>query len=486
MRDGEIVLQELKNDEQLEALRLNLKLYGFDLTVDKLKEMLTVSEPELLYTNGLSGYSKQSAVLLQVKKVITNTRGTLKLVLMSNGKFLCFNKECRPIDIDLFNTSYDVRTGVIWEQIKVGIYVVFNEDHYEQKYRVATLTDCMDRVQAEHWLSLYTGCLKKRQGFQSTEEMRNLQHIKNEGMVATSILQTEFDDTNTVIALINKLENEETIKKADALKNDITITVGKTSKIVITGLDNHTYSVEAPPTKVWDTETFTAFIYRHRYQWKKYDQDNVKSSTLYPALMQILASTREDWFNLSVDNKPPVKIAIKHIQNKRGQETTIAYLNNKRVAYEDMYQAVFKYFLQGAKLEDLTEEPEDLDEAEKQRHLQVKKMRDEGIITSGIHGYITDLEGETPITIGFEKEGASWNLVIGEKRILLKGGVVTIKSLERVLKGTAQGYNSRHSTHELYQRLCKVLTSDEAIEIILEAKEMGKLLKALEVKGQHQ
>ena len=486
MRDGEIILQALKDEPQRETLKLNLKLYGFELTLDKLEKMLTVSEPEITFTNGLSGYSNQFIALIQVKKIITNTRGTLKLVLMSNGKFLVFNKDARPTDIGLFNTPYDLKGGVIWEQIREQMYLAFTEARWEHTFSVCTLTDCMDRKQVDQWLALYTECLKKRETFQSAVEMTSLPRIKCEGMITTANLQTELNTIDSTIALIQKLENEEATKKADALKNDITITLGKTSKIVIRGLDEHTYSVEAPPTKLWDAGEFTDYVYRHRYAWRKFHQDNLKTTTLFPALMQNLSSSREDWFSLSVDGKPPVKLAVKHVENKNGQEIQIAYLNDRRVAYEDMYQAVLRYFLRGENLKDLAEQPEDLDEAEKQKQLEVRKVRDDGLVSTGIQGYINDLEGETPITIGFEKVGVGWNLVIGEKRIKLKGGVETIKSLERVLKGTAQGYRSRHSTHELYQRLCKVLTPDEAIEIILEAKEMGKLLKALEVKGQKQ
>ena len=483
MNREEVLLLELKNDETRNKMALNLKLYGFDLTMEDLEKLLTLDENSLTFDNGRSGYSNENVQMVSVKKIFMNKRGTLKLVIWRNGKFSCFNRDAKPTSMSMLSIPYDYNATEVWDDLKEGMYVAFAHGNWEHEVRLGKLTDCKSRTQAEKWMTLYTDCLKKKYDFSNYEEMQNCKSLKSEGMLTIKELEDHKLLMESTIAQIQKAENQEATDKDTALKTKIAISG---SKICIKALDDHTYLIIAPSGHQWKKEDWTEFIYRHRYSWKPHDQQYLKEQTLYDDVMKKLVVTPLEWFKLSVDGKPTVKISIKKITNKRNQEVQLTYLNDRKVAYDDMYQAVYKYFMQGQNLDNPAEQPENLDEAEKQKILEVRKLRDEGIITSGITGYITDLEGETPITIGFEKIGVSWHLVIGEKKIQLKGGVETIKSLERVLKGTAQGYKARHSTAEFFERLCKVLNPEDAIEVIEAAKEFGKLTKALEIKGQKQ
>lgn len=475
---SEVPLEQLQNDETRNKLKLDLRLYGFDLTLEDLEKLLTVDEQPLIYNK--SGSSRNSVELVCAKKICANQRGTLKLVIWKNGKFSIYNCNAKPASMTMFNIAYDLKGSLIWDNLQEGMYVACTTAYWDHKLQIAEVTDCITREEAEEWLKIYEDCNKKIESY-NYEEMQSLHNISLEGYLPLQKLKEHQTNINNMISHVLQLEATEKIDRDTALKTKITAS-GNT--ISVEGLDGHKYKLEAPQGHVWTKEEFEAFVYRHRYVWKQYDQQSVQDNTLYRDLMEILCQKKLDWCNVSIDGKPEVKVSIKTSTNKRGQEFTLSYLNDRRVSYQDLYNALLDYFIKGQTLQNLAQEPEDVDEAEKQKMLQKKKQRDDGLVSSGITGYISDLEGEVPITIGFEKIGANWHLTIGEKRFHLKGGIETIKSLERVLKGTAQGYNARHSTEELYNRLNKVLDPETTIEIITEAKTMGKLLKALRVKGQ--
>jgi hypothetical protein len=367
--------------------------------------------------------------------------------------------------------GWDRKWNRVWDELQEGIYAVFAE-HWTN-YELACLTDCKTEAEAKKWVKLYAECLRLKDKYANYEESRSIDNLnKNTITITLADLEEHRKEIDKVIKQIEKLEADELVKKQEALQKKITIAG---NKIIIQALDDHVYEIEANET--WKREDFVDFVYRHRYNWKPHDQSDVKLNTLFPSLIEKL----RPWislFKLSVDGKDPVKIETKIVKNRRGQPTAMTYLDDKRVAFEDMYQALWNYFIKGSPLVHPAEEKEE-EKKDKEELLNIKKQREQKLTAEGISGYITDLEGETPITLGFEKVKNNWYLVIGEKKILLKGGIETIHSLERVLKGTAQGYNARHSTEEFYNRLSRVLSPEEALEIITEAKQLGKLCKAI-------
>jgi len=479
---NEINMAQIRDEQTRNSLKLNLKLYSFDITIEDLEKLLTQDEQPLIYNNQMLGSSREEVQLIAVKKIFQNSRGSLKIVIFKNGTFCFFNSEVKSCSMPMINIPYDYKGTPIFESIKEGMYVAFTQDGWQHKLKIGQLTDCKTRAEAEQWMALYTDCLKIKETHQNYEEMSDCRNMEAKGIISIADLIDWKANLKVKVKQIQQLENAEVTLKENAIQNRIQM---KGQVLSIQAIDDHNYTLEIPVGQQWKTEDWVNCVYRHRYNWKPHNQQDVKERSLFNDILQHMMSQRLEWFKIAVDGKPEVKLAVRTIQNKKGQTVTLTYLDDKRVAGDDVYSCLFKYFIQGEQLQNPAVLPEDLDEAEKAKKLNIRKERDDNIVCSGITGYINDLEGETPITIGFEKIGVNWHLVIGEKKIQLKGGVETIKSLERVLKGTAQGYSARHSTQELYERLCKVLSPEEAIEIITQAKEMGKLLKALEVKGKN-
>ena len=481
--DSEAEMQQLQDDETRRKLQLDLKLYDFVLTIPELEKLLTVTENDI-DIESLGGrrtsYSRRNSgdiKVVRVRKVISNARTTLRLCILANGKFLLFNRKTKPQDFGYFVTDYDLKNCNLFEDIKENMYIVIVRD-WNDKWKLGCLTDAFTPEEASRWIALYKEYTNLRQDKSEYREVDALRKSSLTGEITYGRLENEMAILKATLEEVKRLDAQELVTKNAALK-----TVVKTpTKLEFTALDKHKYSIEVPTKRAWDMDTqWTQFIYKHRYGWSTYDQEAATKNTYFDNIMQLLMTFRDEWIKLSIDGRPQVRLSFKETQLKRGGTMQLTYIDDKRVANDTLFIALKQYFYENKALE-ATAVPEDVSEEERQKLKSIREQRDTMVVTHGIHGYLQDLEGECPIDIAFEKDGVKWNLTIGELKIHLKGGIETIKSIERVLKGTAQGYDSRHSTEEMYNRLCKVLTSEEAMEIIKTAKEMGKLVQSIQGK----
>ncbi|MEM2382947.1 MAG: hypothetical protein QW521_02095 [Desulfurococcaceae archaeon] len=440
-------------------LALQLKLYGFDIGIAELEQLLSK-------TSGfaISPVSTNAIEKLQVHKcerIIVNSRGTLKLVIWSNGTYSLINKEANVEDFSRWSTPWGHKSKVIWEQLQEGSYVLFTDHSWFAGKRVSALLNVKDEKEAAELLTIYKRCLDKLAKYSGFREITNVAYKNYDGTVSLEDMRKWEEEIDKTIKKIEELEREERKKKLEAFATRLKREGQKTT---INALDDHVYVIEGPTL---EDEEVEKLIYRHRYEWTPTEQAEVKKNTLFYLVLDICMKKGE--FKLGMDNKTPVSVQVKTIRTRDGKETRLVYLDGKRISYDDLFAALDNYFLKG---EPLTI-PEDNGQT------QVRKVREEELITKGISGYIHDLEGETPVNMAFEKEGNNWYLIVGEKKMLLKGGTSTIKSLEAILSGKAHHRMDRHSTEEFYRRLCKVFTEEEALEIITTIKQLGKLVKAI-------
>jgi hypothetical protein len=476
----DVEMQELQDDEVRRKMELDLKMYDFSLTLAELEKLLIVTEEDIDVKTEARRYSGRSSgdlILSRITKIVSNARETLKLCILSNGKFLLFNKKAKPQEFGYFSVPYDMKSCDIWDTVKETMYILL-EKNWNSKFMLAALSDSFTRDQAVKWVKLYQDFNRLRQENSEFREVDNIKRSEHTGTLTYGRLENELGIVKATLEEVKVLDAGEEVKKTKVLKT-VTITP---RKLAFKGLDDHTYCIEVPTDKTWDMASWTDLVYKHRYRWSTYEEENTKASTLFGTVMDLIGNFPEEWTRLSIDGKPSVKIAFKHALLKRGGQMLLSYIDDKRVANESMMTALRGYYYEDKTL--ITKElPADIDEAQRQSLKRIKETRDELVVAQGIHGYLNDLEGECPIDIAFEKDGVKWNLTIGELKIHLKGGIETIKSIERVLKGTAQGHDARHSTNEMYERLSKVLTQEEAMEIIKTAKTMGKLVQNLNAKG---
>lgn len=468
--ERKVTLLDLKDDKTREEMKLNLKLYNFDITIEELEKIATREEEDL--TTGIQdSYHRDEILLVAVKEIIENDRGTLKLVVFKNGLICLINKNAMPADMKMVYTPYSYQSQEIFYEMKEGMYVTLSKEYwYGDRLLIARLTGCMNREEIKKWIELYEECQKKINSHSGYEEITEYKTLNKEGMITIEDLEDFRDKLDSVIKQIEEAEKQEQIDRREALKNKIIV---EDNKITIKALDEHIYEIEAPSNYQWDKEQFIEYVYKHRYHWKDYNKRWVKESTFFYQVIKQVINLRLEYFTISIDNKKKVKVAVKEISKQNGERMQIAYLNDKRINYEEMLDALFDYFVKRKNIEGKEEDKEEI--------VTIREKREEGLKTMGISGRLRDLEGETTITLGFEKEGVNWYLVLGEKKVLVKGGMEAIKSLKNVLDGSAVACSDRHSTLEFFRRLSRAVGSEEeALEILSRAKDMGIFLGALE------
>jgi len=97
-----------------------------------------------------------------------------------------------------------------------------------------------------------------------------------------------------------------------------------------------------------------------------------------------------------------------------------------------------------------------------------------------------DLEGEFPfhLNIIFKENEKKWYLEVAGKEFYVKGGYNSLTKIKNAIKGTAlidhskEGYDS-HATKVIRGRLAELVGDAEAVQIILQVKKMGALMKAI-------
>jgi len=469
MGENKLKIEQIYSDDQRKALKLILKLYDFSLSVEQLEAML-VKEQEV-------DELTKSMAFIQVRKLISNNRGTLKIVIWKHGAYTILGKQSTLGGGRHFSMAWDTKADEVFDRIQENSWVCVTTG-YSGTLEIECLLGTTSAIEKDKWKACLTDIEQIDHNSDGYREIGAIMRIESKGLVSQTILEAKLKQYQDTLAKVQILEAQEEVRKKQALATISVATKNDKTTVSFKGLDDHRYSIETPIHK-WNLDTLEDFVYRHRYRWGTYEESHVKAATLFHDIMRIVETLQESWIKLSIDGKAPAEIAYK--KTLGSNPVLITYLNNKRVAHSDLNITLNNYFYKGMPLVQPPEAPE-VTEAQISTLASRRLERESELTTGGIRGYITDLEGECPINIGFEKKGSRWNLIIGSKNIYLKGGVGMIKSLERVLKGSAQGYDSRHSTEELYARLCKVLPEQDALDIITEAKEMGKLLKALETK----
>lgn len=462
-------LYTYKRSNLQRILEDSLELYGFKATMEDLDREL--GKADLVTTESSGKY-----LMTRVTKVFLSASGALKIFILDNGTFGMSNSFSRPDYHNVLNMSYKSSKEAyeLSEHIEEGKWMLVSAaDYSDRQNQVICATDTSDVASARQWLKLLDEIGERRDSH--FQEVNEVPKIGNDGYVATSILQAQLVllEEARLQAVSNEIEEE--IKKATAL-HSIKVKRNKRNETTFsfTGLDDHFYSLTLTNTKLI-REDLLGYVWIHRYNLSSYTRKNIKRDMWTSNLLDLLCSQDVSSFKMTMD-KRSVLIRSKTIISN-GNKMRIWYLQSKRVAYSDLRSSVYDYLLHGKPLAFIEEKEKDETQLR-----DMKKERDRILTENGIKGTLEDLEGEYNVQLGFEKEGQNWNLVIGEKKIKLKGGRETVKKLENVLLGKTQRWNTGHSVQEFYRRLLTILDKETALEIVSEIRSMGKLLNALQTK----
>jgi len=464
-------IKSLEEYEKEEDFGLLLKIYGFPLNLERLKELIKKNKKkEDVISLNIKNYYASRSFLLRVEKIVVNERDSLKLLILSNGYLGLLNKSATTSDPPYFSRPYNKQETPIFEHIKEKEWLLFTKRW--GSLDLVALTGITKEKEIQEWISLYSEIDRIFRRNQNVQEIQKKSGKEYELIIGLKELKDFLKELRDTLEEVKRLEEEEKRKRKEALTKKMKIIKTKERNILkLEALDDHTYCIGFPSSYKIDKEKFLPFVYRHRYQLGSYWLNAIKQSSFFEDIFSLLLLEKEEGdYTLKVDNSNEVNISFKEVNSSAGTYLTL-YINNKRIAMDEGKKALYDYFFSNKAL--------DIKTKNKKRDTKKIKTKAEILIEKGLHGRLEDLEGEYPVDIGLEKKGSKWYLVLGDNKIYLKGGMSSIEYLARVLEGRSLTWNSRFSTTEFYRRLSQAIGEETALEVINLTKKMGKLLKAL-------
>jgi len=460
-------IKSLEEYEKEEDFKLLLKIYGFPLNIERLKELIEKNKKkEDVISLNIKNYYASRTLLLRVEKIVVNERDSLKLLILSNGYLGLLNKSATTSDPPYFSRPYPKTEVPIFEYVKEKEWLLFTRRW--GSLDLVALTGITKEKEIQEWISLYSEIDRIFRSNQNVQEIQKKSGKDYELVIGLKELKDFLKELKDTLEEVKRLEEEEKRKREEALTKKMKIE-GNTLKLE--ALDGHTYYIGFPSSYKIDKEKFLPFVYRHRYQLSSYWLNAIKQSTFFEDIFGLLLLEKEEGdYTLKIDNSNEVNISFKEVNSSTGTYLAL-YINNKRIAMDEGKKALYDYFFSNKTL--------DIKTKNKKRDIKKIKTKAEILIEKGLHGRLEDLEGEYPVDIGLEKKGSKWYLVLGDNKIYLKGGMSSIEYLARVLEGRSLTWNSRFSTTEFYRRLSQAIGEETALEVIQTAKKMGKLLKVL-------
>ena len=407
-----------------------------------------------------------------------NKRNTLKLLLFDNGLLAFVQPKIYGRSETILNIPWTLsHKPSLWNDLKEGVYVLLEEGYWDNWYLVG-VTDMKTEKEAKEFLEIYEEILRI-QNLNNYEELAEVKKLNYDGRITLEEFRKHLKKNQEVLKECERLEKEEERKRIKALNENIEFVEEiyedkEILKITIKALDGHTYKLELKNLRRGIApKYFEEMVYRHRYALMSYPLEKIKEETLmkdFYSFIEMLIDDTDEPIVIQVDRRKPLTLSHKKVKT-RNVEYTLYYINGVKIPRGSLLQILMDYFIFKKDL------PKPKPKSRKKKDFLTSKERE--LIMNGISGTLSDLEGEIPINIGVEKEGQKWFLVIGEKKIYIKGGLATIESIKNVLEGKANRYNARHSTEELFYRLTRVIDEKTALEIISTAKEIGLMVKAL-------
>jgi len=448
--------------EKFKDLDLKLKLYSIDANIEELKKLITGKETEKIRN---FGYYKEGLALTKIQKLVRNKRGTLKLVLLDNGLLGIFNKEIRASSIPHINVPYG-KEASLFDYLEEGHYVLVVRDYWSS--HIAFVTDTTSKKEAKKFYLELLKINNLREKYRHFRELSEVGSMKHTGKVCLKDLKEYRRKLEEIVRECKQKELEEKRKREKALRENVIISEDG-RRVKVKALDEHTYHFLFPERV--KKKDFVSLVYKHRYFLNATTMTVLKERTLWEEVRDILTPKLDEGeLGIAVDKKKMVKLRRKVFKTKNGEILAI-YLNDTRVAKNEVWDILWNYFFQKSKL--VTKKKNG---KKRRKFLSPEEKR---LLEEGINGYLSDLEGTVPINLGVEKKGTRWFLTIGGNRVYIRGGISTIKKIKNVIEGKSRSFDTDHSTEELYKRLCSVLPEKVALDLIVSAKEMGKLLKAI-------
>ncbi len=465
-------MEEIENLRKLEEA---LVLYGFKETPEEIKASLPEEKEFVTFRISSKWMSEVEGRVERVTKVISNKRGTVKLVITSGGRcFFLSGQATFSGNLPLIEGAYYSPSRPLtraWNLVKEGAFLLFIKHSFWKTSSIAFALKVNSWEEVKEWFEILKEANTLFRTYEDEREASKLQPIRHQGEVSLEDVKKLRERVRELAKEIEEIKKEEKKKAREAMESIKMKRTDKGQEITFTGLDGHTYTLRtSSPLESFRREDFFDGIVYVGRERRNIITAAAKSETLVGDIFRLLETKYLPSLKRVVMecNGKEVEISVRR---PKGGNFFMYFLDGERVAREVIVPNLKEFFF--------TDKEEGAWKGKKPRVRKKRWIRK----TFEVEGKLVDLEGEFPVSLEFQRVKGKWFLVIGGKKYKIESGLALVRSLSKVLKGKTQRYEDRFSTHEFFNRLQKGMTKKEAIEVISKIKEIGILLRAMQGKG---
>lgn len=495
----------LKPSIEWEKILQEAEIYELKLpkTLDKIpegKEFERKTTTEEVHVPSYYSERERTTTVLEVTAVYTNPKNTVKaLVCGKEKKVALFSRNgcCHGWTSLEVPDRYGDKTFDIFDQIKVGSFLVTrdrwwkttdwelgfvsNEPTLENVKRILDNLLRMEKLKnANRDFSWNKENLVESYGTVSLKDV-----LKQKAIFDLTLRRFKWNHRKARWDLWNS------VKANLSMKND-----GKTLTVKVKALDGETYYFKAPALKtptdeeelgwqeksVYTLDWWLPFVYRKPndrfFSYTKVDKTE--------SLVKYLLSTFDKLPNYDLEigmGKKRIKIERK----RSSSGSKLNFLDGNLVAVTSCRVKMQEYFLHNKPIlpqPPLSPSPQQLAPSlPKKRVLSTEAMK---LIQEGLNGKMRDLEGEFPFHLNllYKEEERKWYMEIAGKEYYIKGGQTALKKIRSAIEGTARKDYDKYGsgscqTRMIKDRIAELVGEKEALEIILQVKRMGAMMKAM-------
>jgi len=483
-----------KNRVNWEELKNEALVY--ELTLPATMDNLPKGQEEEM-NKGTGQYTRDRVLILEVTQILSNPKGTVKLVVLGDQRVMLFSK---MHNIEGFTSlawdRYSNRDQCdVFDNIQVGSWIIAKPGGYsgDEDLEVAFMTNEKSLTTVKEMINILwkVGKVRYEGSFQWKE--KEDYSIPTYGTVKASEvfnMQVRFYTQFRQLKWTHRKERWDLFNAVRANLKMQKLTDKKLFEVIAKGLDGKTYhlicplldekdkekSIGYPDMSLFDMDFWLPFVYREKNDnfFGRLPQEQTQE--LVSMFIRIFDKLPRENFTFGVDDK------VLTVERKRAKnEALLNYIDGKIVKAENVAEKLMKFFILGLPIieEVVVQEGEEI--KKRVMSIEAKKLIDEGL-----NGTMRDLEGEFPfhLNIIFKENEKKWYLEVAGKEFYVKGGYNSLTKVKNAIKGkaiidhTKEGYDSQ-ATKVIRGRLAELVGDEEAVQIILQVKKLGAMMKAI-------
>lgn len=437
------------------------------------------------------GSNRERVYILQVAGVWMNPKGTIKVILAGEGHSSLFSREFKPEGYTCLSLDrYSSEKSDVFDTVQIGTWLICPEKWDEAS---AELELCFVSNESPEDIKRILETLYQIENLKEKNShfkwKREHYELKTYGTVGlTEVLQQKviFEES---LRRFKWYHRKARWDLWNAVKANLSLKKGAKFTVKAQALDGNTYELEAPlqvedetwrDVTLYNLDWWLPFVYRKPDDYFLNSTKEKQTEELVDYFLEIIHKLSQEDLKLGFNAKE-----VEITRKETSKRATLNYLDGKLVKGDNVVARIKDFFLKDIPIVEEESEPEEGEELKPKRPMLSLEAR--RLIDEGLNGKMKDLEGSFPfhLNIVFKEDERKWFIECAGKLYYIKGGQTALRKVRTAVKGTAivdrekYGYGSRKQTGLIKDRIAELVGKKDALEIVLQTKKMGALMKAM-------